>query len=74
MATIKKSTTNKCIIQEDEQLAEVIHQYPCLYDKSDAGYKEKDRKINAWRAVEEALGYEEGINILIYNLLFIIFT
>lgn len=47
-------------ILEEERLAEEVRKYPCLYDKQDAGYKEKDRKKNAWRKVEESVGYEEG--------------
>lgn len=54
--------TNTSDIQKDEVLAEEVREYPCLYNKADKGYKEKDRKINAWRAVEDALGWEEGEN------------
>ena len=43
---------NKCNIQEDAALAEEVRIYPCLYDKADKGYKERDRKANSWRAVE----------------------
>ena len=38
-------------IQEDEILAEEVRNYPCLYGKSD----------NAWKAVENVLGIEEGL-------------
>ena len=48
-------------IQEDEILAEEVRKYPCLYDKSDSGYKERDRVKNAWKAVENVLGIEEGL-------------
>ena len=51
--------TNKCDIREDESLAYKVQKYPCLYDKSDRGYKERDRKANAWREIEESLGYQE---------------
>ena len=54
-------TTN---IKEDELLAEEVRKYPCLYDNSLPTYKEKDRKANAWRAVETELGLEEGILFL----------
>ena len=47
---------NKSNIQEFEILSEEVQKYPCLYDKADMGYKEKDRRANAWRAVDEALG------------------
>ena len=33
---------------------------PCLYDKSDQGYKEIDKQVNARKAVEEEFGMEEG--------------
>ena len=51
-------------IEEDESLSEEVQKYACLYDKSDKGYKERDRVRNAWKAVEEALGYEQGIYIM----------
>ena len=34
--------------------------YQCLYDKSFPGYKERDRRKNACKAVEEEIGFEEG--------------
>ena len=52
--------TNACNLEEEEILAEEVRKYPCLYDKSNAGYKERDRTKNAWRAIEEELGYEKG--------------
>ena len=51
--------TNKCNIQEDEILANEVQKYPCLYNKADKGYMERDRKANAWRKVDEELGFEE---------------
>ena len=42
-----------CTLMEEETLAELVRQYPCLYDKSDKGYKEKDRKKNAWKEIED---------------------
>ena len=50
----------KSNLKEEERLAEEIRKFPCLYDKSNEGYKEKDRKKNAWREVENTLGHEEG--------------
>ena len=47
-------------LKEEERLAEEVRKLPCLYDKSNEGYKEKVRKKNAWREVENTLGYEEG--------------
>ena len=49
----------KSNLKEEEKLAEEIQKFPCLYDKS-SGYKEKNRKKNAWCEVENTLGYEEG--------------
>ena len=47
-------------IEEDKRLAEEVRKHTCLYDKADKDYKVKDRVGNAWRAIEQALGYEEG--------------
>ena len=47
--------TNRSDLREDESLAEEVRKYQCLYDKCDPGYKEWDRKRNAWKAVEEVL-------------------
>ena len=52
--------TNKCDLNEEEFLAEAVRKFPCLYDKSCKEYREKDRVANAWKKVEEELGYEEG--------------
>ena len=56
----------KFTIYEEETLAEEVTKYPCLYDKTNAGYKEKDRKLNAWKKVKEALSYEEGNKNMYY--------
>ena len=42
-------------IQEAEHLAEEFQKYPCLYEKGKKGYKERDQKENAWRAVKQFL-------------------
>ena len=39
-------------IQDAERLTEELQTYSCLYDKGNKRYKERDRKGNAWRAVE----------------------
>ena len=49
-----KMASNKCDIQEDEFLA--IE----MYNKALKGYKETHCKKNAWRVIDEKLGYEEG--------------
>ena len=30
-----------------------FQKYPCLYEKRNKGYKERDGKENAWRVVEQ---------------------
>ena len=39
-------------LQTDEVLAATVQAYPCLYDKSDPGYRDNLRKQNAWNALE----------------------
>ena len=50
----------KCNLQEEEKLCVEVEKYPCLYDKQNKGYKDKERKKNAWRKIDEELGIEEG--------------
>ena len=50
----------KASLLEEETLAEVVRRYPCIYDKADKGYKEKDRKSNAWKEIDAELGFKEG--------------
>ena len=42
-------------VQDAECLFEEFQKYPCLYEKGNKGYKDRDRKENAWRAVEQFL-------------------
>ena len=50
-------------IREDKQLFLEIRKYPCLFDKSNAGYKEKDGVENAWKEFDNSLETEEGITL-----------
>ena len=50
-------------IREYEQLFIEIRKYPCLFDRSNAGYKEKDRVENAWKEIDNSLGTEERITL-----------
>ena len=43
-------------IREDKQLSIEIRKYPCLFAKSNAGYKEKDRVENVWKEIDNSLG------------------
>ena len=48
-------------LQEEEVLAEEVRIYPCLFDKSNKAYKEKDAVFNAWKAVaEKVLNDDDG--------------
>ena len=52
----KKMVKSKFPVFEKKNL---LKKYGCLYDK------DKNRKKNAWKKVEETLGFEEGILILL---------
>ena len=47
-------------IRDDENLANEVQKYPCIYDKADPGHKEKDRVLNAWKEVDNSLDLPEG--------------
>ena len=47
-------------MQDEEELAEEVRLYPCLYDKSTKGYKEKYVVANAWTKVAELLSFVEN--------------
>ena len=47
-------------LQENEELAEVIRRYPCLYDKSRKEYKDKNVAENAWKEVVNQLDFIES--------------
>ena len=59
-------------MQEEEKIAEKIQQFPCLYDKSNEGYKEKDREKNAWRECS-LLNEITNIYIAFKNVIFVKF-
>ena len=50
-------------IREDKQLFLDIRKYPCLFDKSNGGYKEKNMVENAWKEFDNSLETEEGITL-----------
>ena len=52
--------TDHCSIQENEILAELVQEYPCLYNKSHAWYKAVLRKKNAWAKVDERRNKLQG--------------
>ena len=50
-------------IREDEQLSIEIQKYPCPFDKSNAGCKEKGRVKNARKEIDNSPKDEEGISL-----------
>lgn len=44
-------------LADEERLSEVIKNFPCLFDKSAKGYKEKDVTANAWESVASKLEF-----------------
>ena len=38
-------------MQDVERWLQEFQKYSCLYEKGNKGYKERDRKKNAWRAI-----------------------
>ena len=48
-----------------------MQKYPCLYNNENKGYKERERdpKVNAWRAVEQELSYKEDNYFFLIKLI-----
>ena len=44
-------------VQENEELAEAVQKYPCLYDKSRKEYKDKTVVENSWKEVADQLDF-----------------
>ena len=44
-------------VQENEELAEIVRKYPCLYDKSRKEYKDKTVVENASKEVADQLDF-----------------
>lgn len=56
-------------LAEEERLAEVVKSFPCLYDKTKKGYKEKDAVSNAWNSVADNLDFINDGMYIFYSLL-----
>ena len=52
--------TDKLNLQEDEELAEEVRKYPFFYDKASEHHMDKRKVANAWKRVDEQLGFGEG--------------
>ena len=52
-----KAKENVENVQDVERLAEKLQKCPCLYEKGNKGYRERERerKENAWTAAEQFL-------------------
>ena len=50
----------KLSLEQEEILAFRVKEYPCLFDKTDKGYKEKDCVANAWKEVADSLEFTEN--------------
>ena len=50
-AFMKTKENGRKHIQDVERMTEELQQYPCLYEKGNKRYKERDQKGNAWREV-----------------------
>ena len=46
-------------LADEERWSEKVKMYPCLYDKTTKGYKEKDVLQNSWNAVAELYEFVE---------------
>ena len=58
----------KLSLEQEEVLDFRVKEYPCLIDKTDKGYKEKDCVANAWKEVADSLEFiENGEN---FNFVF----
>ena len=44
----------------EEELASIVQNYSVLYGKANQEFHRKDVKQNAWRAVAEQMGIEDG--------------
>ena len=54
------SDKKKLSLEEKEPLAEAACPYPCLYDKSNKEYKDKNVCENAWERVIDILEFIEN--------------
>ena len=53
----------------DEKLSEAVRAYPCIFDKADAGHKDRQVVANAWEAIANKLGKStKEVNRLFDNL------
>ena len=55
-------STNKCNLDDDENLAGEVEKFPCLYDKGHSDYKDKGIKEQSWNIIDHNLGFAQGMS------------
>ena len=58
----------KLSLREKELLSEEVQLYPCLYDKTALGHKEKDVIANSWNKLSNKLEFIK--NVELWNYIF----
>ena len=53
-------------LADEERLAETVKAFPCLYDKTKKGYKEKDVVTNARNSVANQLDFFEDGKLILF--------
>ena len=53
----KKNMENKSDIFQEENLCELVRQFPFIFDKSHKEYKEKHTEVNAWNEIANSLDF-----------------
>ena len=48
---------NRLSIVQEENLCELVRQYPVVFDKSHKSYREKDGEENEWQEIASALDF-----------------
>ena len=54
-------------LQENEELAEAVRTFPCLYGKSKKEYKDKNVVQNTWKEVADQLDFIENSKFFILS-------
>ena len=64
-------TVKKLTLGQEEILAYEVKFYPCLFDKAEKGYKERDYTANAWEEVANSIAFIENGKYGTYEVRFI---
>ena len=55
-------------IDKEELLTFEVKKYPCLFDKANKGYKEKDCVANAWKEIDKELSFTKN-GMFLFNVM-----